>query len=64
VTFGDDERTRCVIADIPRDGTCWCCGTTWQGHTVMRISVSSWATTGADVERSLQAMIRVAHELA
>jgi hypothetical protein len=30
----------------------------------MRISVSSWATTDADVERSLQAMIRVARELA
>jgi hypothetical protein len=28
----------------------------------MRISVSSWATTDADVERSLQAMIRVARE--
>jgi hypothetical protein len=26
----------------------------------MRISVSSWATTDADVERSLEAMIRVA----
>ena len=64
VTFGDDERTRRVIAGIQRDGTCWCGGTTWQGHTAMRISVSSWATTDADVERSLQAMIRVARELA
>jgi glutamate/tyrosine decarboxylase-like PLP-dependent enzyme len=64
VTFGDDERTRRVIAGIQRDGTCWCGGTTWQGHTAMRISVSSWATTDADVERSLQAMIRVACELA
>jgi hypothetical protein len=26
----------------------------------MRISVSSWATTEEDVERSLEAMIRVA----
>ena len=64
VTFGDDERTRRVIAGIQQDGTCWCGGTTWQGQTAMRISVSSWATTDADVERSLQAMIRVARELA
>ena len=64
VTFGDDERTRRVIAGIQRDGTCWCGGTTWQGQTAMRISVSSWATTDADVERSLQAMIRVAREQA
>jgi hypothetical protein len=26
----------------------------------MRISVSSWATTDADVERSLEAMLRIA----
>jgi glutamate/tyrosine decarboxylase-like PLP-dependent enzyme len=64
VSFGDDERTRRVIGGIQRDGTCWCGGTIWQGHTAMRISVSSWATTDADVERSLRAMIRVARELA
>jgi glutamate/tyrosine decarboxylase-like PLP-dependent enzyme len=64
VMFGDAERTRRVIAGIQQDGTCWCGGTTWQGHTAMRISVSSWATTDADVERSLEAMIRVARELA
>ena len=64
VMFGDAERTQRVIAGIQQDGTCWCGGTTWQGHTAMRISVSSWATTDADVERSLQAMIRVAREQA
>jgi glutamate/tyrosine decarboxylase-like PLP-dependent enzyme len=64
VMFGDAERTRRVIAGIQQDGTCWCGGTTWQGQTAMRISVSSWATTDVDVERSLQAMIRVARELA
>ena len=64
VTFGDAERTRRVIAGIQQDGTCWCGGTVWQGQTAMRISVSSWATTEADVERSLEAMIRVARELA
>ncbi len=64
VTFGDAERTRRVIAGIQQDGTCWCGGTVWQGQTAMRISVSSWATTDADVERSLEAMIRVARKLA
>jgi glutamate/tyrosine decarboxylase-like PLP-dependent enzyme len=64
VTFGDAETTRRVIAGIQQDGTCWCGGTVWQGHTAMRISVSSWATTDADVERSLEAMIRLARELA
>ncbi len=60
VTFGDAERTRQVIAAVQQEGTCWCGGTEWQGHTAMRISVSSWATTGEDVEHSLQAIIRVA----
>jgi glutamate/tyrosine decarboxylase-like PLP-dependent enzyme len=62
VTFGDAERTRRVIAGIQQDGTCWCGGTTWQGQTAMRISVSSWTTTEADVERSLAAMIHIASE--
>ncbi len=60
VSFGAPEETRRVIAAIQADGTCWCGGTQWQGHTAMRISVSSWATTDDDVERSAAAMIRIA----
>jgi glutamate/tyrosine decarboxylase-like PLP-dependent enzyme len=60
VSFGSPERTREVIARVQRDGTCWCGGTVWQGHTAMRISVSSWATTEVDVERSLAAILSVA----
>jgi glutamate/tyrosine decarboxylase-like PLP-dependent enzyme len=60
VSFGDDDTTRQVIASIQEDGTCWCGGTVWRGRAAMRISVSSWATTDVDVERSLEAMLRVA----
>lgn len=63
VAFGDAETTRRVISEIQADGTCWCGGTVWQGRTAMRISVSSWATTDADVERSLAAMIQIAKGL-
>ncbi len=63
VSFGDDQTTRRVIAGIQEDGTCWCGGTVWQGHTAMRISVSSWATTDEDVERSLEAILRIAAEI-
>jgi glutamate/tyrosine decarboxylase-like PLP-dependent enzyme len=62
VSFGDAETTRRVIAAIQADGTCWAGSTVWQGHTAMRISVSSWATTEADVERSLEAILRIAAE--
>jgi glutamate/tyrosine decarboxylase-like PLP-dependent enzyme len=60
VTFGDAHRTRAVINALQTEGTCWCGATVWQGHTAMRISVCSWATTDADVERSLAAMLHVA----
>ena len=63
VSFGDAARTRRVIEALQADGTCWCGGTEWQGCTAMRISVSSWATTDADVEKSLAAMLRVAAAL-
>jgi len=60
VSFGSDDTTRRVIAAVQEDGTCWCGGTVWHGRAATRISVSSWATTDEDVERSLAAMIRMA----
>jgi glutamate/tyrosine decarboxylase-like PLP-dependent enzyme len=60
VSFGDRERTLRVIAAIQNDGTCWCGVTVWHGVTAMRISVSNWSTSSADVERSLAAMLRAA----
>ena len=68
VSFGDDgadggEKTRRAIAALQAEGTCWCGGTVWQGQTAMRISVSGWATTDADVERSLEAMVKVKNGL-
>ena len=51
-----------VFKRVQDDGTCWCGGTQWQGHTTMRISVSSGATKAADVEQSLDAIIRIAAE--
>jgi len=56
VSFGPPALTLAVIERIQRDGVCWCGGTSWQGRTAMRISVSSWATTDEDVAASLEAM--------
>jgi len=56
VGFGDDERTESVIEGIQREGTCWMGGTTWHGRRLMRISVSNWSTTEADVDRSVEAI--------
>lgn len=60
VSFGSAEETRRVVTELQKDGTCWCGGTQWHGHTAMRISVSSWATTDDDVEKSAAAMLRIA----
>ena len=60
VSFGSEEKTRRVIDLVQRDGTCWCGGTVWHGVPAMRISVSSWATSEADVERSAAAILRLA----
>jgi glutamate/tyrosine decarboxylase-like PLP-dependent enzyme len=60
VSFGDDARTDRVIDAIQRDGTCWMGGTTWRGRRLMRISVSNYSTTEADVDRSIAAILRLA----
>jgi len=51
-----------VIARLQEDGTAWFGGTEWQEHVAMRISVSSWATTEEDVQRSLDVILRVTRE--
>ncbi|MFM2070957.1 MAG: hypothetical protein RLZZ623_1220 [Actinomycetota bacterium] len=55
-----DARTRAVIAEVQRDGTCWLGGSTWRGQAVMRISVSNYSTSEADVVASVAAIIAAA----
>ena len=62
VSFGDPGRTLQVIERVQRDGACWCGPTEWQGHTAMRISVSSWATRDEDVDRSVASILRAASD--
>lgn len=63
VSFGDEDRTNRMITALQQDGTFWAGGTVWKGRTALRISFSSWRTTPDDVERSLQAVIRVSKEV-
>ena len=57
VSLGDEQFTKQVIARIQADGEIWCGGTIWQGRAAMRVSVSGWATTRADMQRALAAII-------
>ncbi len=56
VSFGDDERTRDVVARLIAGGTVWMSGSRWHDHDVLRVSVSNWSTDEADVERSVDAI--------
>lgn len=60
VGFGDDARTDRVIDAVQAEGTCWLGGTTWRGRRLMRVSVSNWSTTEADVDASVDAILRAA----
>jgi glutamate/tyrosine decarboxylase-like PLP-dependent enzyme len=62
VSFGSSEITQKVIRAVQENGTCWCGGTVWHGKSAMRVSVSSWATTEADVDLSLKTISRLAQE--
>jgi glutamate/tyrosine decarboxylase-like PLP-dependent enzyme len=59
--FGaNDASTDEVIARVQEDGTCWVGGTRWQGQAAMRVSVSNWSTTEADIDRTAEAILSAA----
>ncbi len=51
------EKTQALMANVQASRECWCGGSKWQGQPVIRISVCSWATTEADIERSVAAFV-------
>jgi glutamate/tyrosine decarboxylase-like PLP-dependent enzyme len=61
VRVGDDDaETAATLAAAQAEGTCWPSGTTWRGRTCIRLSVCSWQTTAADIDRSVDALVRAA----
>jgi glutamate/tyrosine decarboxylase-like PLP-dependent enzyme len=54
----DDAATDATVRRVQEDGTCWLGGTRWHGRAAMRISVSGWATTEEDADRSVDAILR------
>jgi glutamate/tyrosine decarboxylase-like PLP-dependent enzyme len=61
--FGDGDAearkaaTEAVIARVQQEGVCFAGGANWHGDWVMRLSVTSEATTEQDIERSAAAII-------
>ncbi|MGM7696868.1 pyridoxal phosphate-dependent decarboxylase family protein [Microbacterium sp. A84] len=57
--LGSDEATRALGKAILADGTAAVTGAQWRGRTALRCSMSSWATTGDDIDRTLAAFRRL-----
>jgi glutamate/tyrosine decarboxylase-like PLP-dependent enzyme len=55
-----DAFTREVMTRVQRGGEAWMGGTTWHGLGAIRISVSNWSTTEADIDRTADALLRAA----
>jgi glutamate/tyrosine decarboxylase-like PLP-dependent enzyme len=55
-----DAATDRVIDAVQRSGECWMGATTWHGMRLMRLSVSNWSTTEADIDRSVTAILAAA----
>jgi glutamate/tyrosine decarboxylase-like PLP-dependent enzyme len=62
--FGSDERTKAVTAALIAEGAVWMSGSRWQGHDILRISVSNWSTDAEDVAFSIEAVRRAVDSVA
>ena len=59
VSFGSPEETNRVVSALQAEGVMFAGPTVWQGRTAMRISVSGYSTTEADVDRCMEAIGRI-----
>jgi glutamate/tyrosine decarboxylase-like PLP-dependent enzyme len=58
VRVGDEAVTDNVERLVQEEGVCWLGATTWRGERLLRISVSNWSTSEADVDMSLASIAR------
>jgi glutamate/tyrosine decarboxylase-like PLP-dependent enzyme len=61
VDFGDPDETLRVVQKLQADGTMFAGPTVWQGHTAMRVSVSNYGTTDAEIDESIDAVLKAAN---
>ncbi len=55
-----DGRTQTLPQRVREGGVCWLSGTSWEGRPAVRVSVTSWRTTAADVDRSAASILAAA----
>ena len=52
--FESDERTNAILSAVQETGEAWMGGTVWDGRAAIRMSISNWQTSSADIERTLE----------
>ena len=58
----NDSLTDKTLARMQASGECWAGGSVWRERKVIRVSVCSWATTPADITRSVAAFRQALEE--
>jgi glutamate/tyrosine decarboxylase-like PLP-dependent enzyme len=58
-----DAATRDALRLVQEERVCWLGATRWHGMDAMRISVSNWSTTDADIDRSVDSIIRAVNRV-
>jgi glutamate/tyrosine decarboxylase-like PLP-dependent enzyme len=57
-----DAATRDALARVQEERVCWLGGTRWHNMDAMRISVSNWSTTEADIDLSADSILRAVRD--
>ena len=57
VVCENDNITDLIMRYVQESGECWVGGARWDGKSVIRISICSWATTEDDITRSVNAFV-------
>jgi glutamate/tyrosine decarboxylase-like PLP-dependent enzyme len=57
IGLDSDEQTEALLGMIQSDGRIWCGGSQWNSRAVVRISVSSWATTDVDIDVAAETIL-------
>ena len=53
--FEDDATTAAMLASVQASGEAWMSGTSWDDRSAIRLSVSNWRTSEADIDRAVAA---------
>jgi aromatic-L-amino-acid decarboxylase len=62
-SYGSQTRTEAIRSHLIDAGIAWCGPTQWKGHAALRISISGWATTTLDVQKTLEALAKAIKEI-